>query len=105
VLRSRFPAAFRLPGIRFLDTLSHHGNSAPLTVGLPHRLRIPAPEMRTHSRFSTFRTHETRTGPGALYAPGTAVPTDRRRSPAVTCHLSAAGPYHPRTTTQPGMLQ
>ena len=31
--------------------------------------------MRTHSRVYTFRTRETRTGPGALYTPGTAVPT------------------------------
>jgi len=29
--------------------------------------------MRTHSRVSTFRTRETRTGPDALYTPGTAV--------------------------------
>ena len=75
VPRPRFPAAFRPPGIRFLGTLSRHGDSAPLTVGLPHRLRIPAPGMRTHSRVYTFRTRETRTGPGALYTPGTAVPT------------------------------
>jgi hypothetical protein len=54
------------------------GNSAPLTVGLPHRLRIPAPGMRTHSRVSTFRTHETRTGPGALCTPGTTVLTGHR---------------------------
>jgi hypothetical protein len=69
----RFPAAFRPPGIRFMSTLSRHGTSAPLTVGLPHRLRIPAPGMRTHSRVSTFRTHETWTGPGALCTPGTTV--------------------------------
>ena len=31
--------------------------------------------MRTHSRVYTFRTHETRTGPAALYTPGTAVST------------------------------
>src|ERR1022692_4034572 len=74
-LRPRFPAAFRPPGIRFIGTLSRHGNSAPLTVGLPHRLRIPAPGIRTHSRVSTFRTRETRTGPAALYTPGTAVST------------------------------
>ncbi len=54
------------------------GNSAPITVGLPHRLRIPAPGMRTHSRFSTFRTRETQTGPGALSTPGTAVFTGHR---------------------------
>src|ERR1019366_4252784 len=78
VPRPRFPAAFRPPGIRFIGTLSRHGNSAPLTVGLPHRLRLPAPGIRTHSRVSTFRTRETRTGPGALYTPGTAVCTGRR---------------------------
>ena len=54
------------------------GNSAPLTVGLPHRLRIPAPEMRTHGTVSTFRTRETQTGPGALCTPGTAVLTRPR---------------------------
>src|SRR5512135_1596174 len=54
------------------------GSSAPLTVGLPHRLRIPAPGMRTYSRVSTFRTRETRTGPGALFTPGTAVPAGHR---------------------------
>src|SRR5713226_5485416 len=75
VLRSRFPAAFRPPGIRFIGTLSRHGNSAPITVGLPHHLRIPAPGIRTHSRVYTFRTRETRTGPAALYTPGTAVST------------------------------
>ena len=73
MLRPRFPAAFRPPGVRLMGTLSRHGNSAPLTVGLPHRLRIPAPGMRTHSRVSTFRTHETQTGPGALCTPGTTV--------------------------------
>jgi len=56
-----------------MGTLSRHGDSAPLTVGLPHRLRIPAPGMRAHNGVSTFRTHEIRTGPGALYTPGTAV--------------------------------
>ena len=69
----RFPAAFRPPGIRLIGTLSRHRNSALLTVGLPHRLRIPAPGVRTHSRVSTFRTHETQTGPGALCTPGTTV--------------------------------
>src|ERR1022692_110470 len=55
------------------------GNSAPLTVGLPHRLRLPAPGIRTHSRVSTFRTHETQTGPGALFTPGTAVSAGHRQ--------------------------
>ena len=34
--------------------------------------------MRTHSRVSTFRTRETRTGPGALFTPGTAVSAGHR---------------------------
>src|SRR6516164_5791822 len=83
------------PGIRFLDTLSRHGISALLTVGLPHRPRIPAHGMRTHCRVCTFRTHETRTGPGALYTPGTAVSTDRKASAAIACRLSAAVPIIP----------
>jgi hypothetical protein len=79
------------------------GNSAPLTVGLPHRLRIPAPEMRTHGTVSTFRTRETRTGPGALCTPGTAVLTGHAPSAAAACRLSTAGPCHPGDPTQPGV--
>ena len=79
------------------------GNSAPLTVGLPHRLRIPAPEMRTHGTVSTFRTRETQTGPGALCTPGTAVLTGHAPSAAAACRLSTAGPCHPGDTTQPGV--
>ena len=79
------------------------GNSAPLTVGLPHRLRIPAPEMRTHSTVSTFRTRETQTGPGALSTPGTAVLTGHAPSAAAACRLSTAGPCHPGDATQPGV--
>ena len=78
LLQSRFPAAFRPPGICFPGHPVLPGNSAPLTVGLPHRLRIPAPVVRTHSRVSTFRTRETRTGPGALFTPGTAVSAGHR---------------------------
>jgi hypothetical protein len=74
----RLPAAFRPPGICFPGHPVLPGSSAPLTVGLPHRLRIPAPGMRTHSRVSTFRTRETRTGPGALFTPGTAVSASHR---------------------------
>ena len=78
VPQPRFPAAFRPPGICFPGHPVLPGNSAPLTVGLPHRLRIPAPVVRTHSRVSTFRTRETRTGPGALFTPGTAVSAGHR---------------------------
>ena len=34
--------------------------------------------MRTHGRVYTFRTRETRTGPGALFTPGTAVSAGHR---------------------------
>ena len=51
-----------------------------------------------------FRTHETRLGPGALFTPGTTVPT-RPGGSALTaaCRLSTAGPCHPSVTTRPGM--
>jgi len=74
-------AAFLLPFGRRPSLLSHPvppGTSAPLTVGLPPGLRIPAPARRTLSEVSTFRTHETRTGPGALYTSGTAVSAGHR---------------------------
>jgi hypothetical protein len=57
-----FPAAFRLPGIRFLGTPIPPGDSAPLTAGLPHRLRIPAPEIRTLTGFPP--SARVRPGPG-----------------------------------------
>ena len=75
--RRRFPAAFR----PLAFALSHPvplRTSATLTVGLPPGLRIPAPARRTLSEVSTFRTHETRTGPGALYTSGTAVSAGHR---------------------------
>ena len=86
-----------------MGTLSRQGIKPPLTVGLPHRLRIPAPEMRTHSRFSTFRTHETRTGPGALSTRGQRCPLAVGPSATAACRIPAAGPCHPGTATQPGM--
>src|SRR5258708_8761001 len=83
-----------------MGPLPRHGDSAPLTVGLPHRLRIPAPGMRTHSRVYTFRTRETRTGPGALYTPGAAVfPAHRhlraRRLPPLSRRSLPPRPYTP----------
>jgi hypothetical protein len=101
----RFPAAFRPPGIRLIGTLSRHGISAPLTVGLPHRLRIPAPGMRTHSTVHTFRTHETRTGRAPSVPRGQRCSTAIAPSVAAACRLSTAGPCHPGHTTQPGMRE
>ena len=103
ILRPLTSCCLSAAGIRFLGTLSCQGIQPPLTVGLPHRLRIPAPEMRTHSRVSTFRTRETQTGPGALCTPGTAVLTGHAPSAAAACRLSTAGPCHPGDTTQPGV--
>ena len=96
----RFPAAFRPPGICFPGHPVLPGSSAPLTVGLPHRLRIPAPVMRTHSRVSTFRTRETRTGPGALFTPGVAVPAGHpvargRRLPPLNGRFLPSRHSHP----------
>jgi hypothetical protein len=54
------------------------GIQPPLLSAYRTALRIPAPGMRTHSRVSAFRTHETQTGPGALSTPGTAVLTGRQ---------------------------
>ena len=52
-------------GIRFLGVLFPPGNQAPLTVGLPqHPAGTADPD-----GVSTFRTHETRTGLGALFTP------------------------------------
>ncbi len=79
------------------------GNSAPLTVGLPPRLRIPAPARRTLTRFT--RSARVRPRPGRALS----LPRGQRCSPAVgasaaaACRLSAAGPCHPGETTQPGV--
>jgi len=79
------------------------GNSAPLTVGLPPRLRIPAPARRTLTRFT--RSARVRPRPGRALS----LPREQRYSPAIgasaaaACRLSAAGPCHPGKTTQPGV--
>ena len=68
--------AFLLPFGRRHSLLGHPvppGSSAPLTVGLPTGLRTTRACRADPGGVSTFRTRETRTGPGALYTPGTAV--------------------------------
>ncbi|GAA3678699.1 hypothetical protein GCM10022267_76820 [Lentzea roselyniae] len=59
---SRFPIAFRLAGVRFLDILFPLGTSALLAVGLPSPL-IAATDP---DGVSTFRTCEMQPGSGAL---------------------------------------
>ena len=77
MLQPLFSCCLSAAGIRFLGTLSRQG--------LPPLLRS-ATDRPAHTRacradpdeVSTFRTYETRTGPGALYTPGTAVLAGRR---------------------------
>ena len=96
-------AGFLLPFGRRPWLLGHPvppGACAPLTIGLPR----PPAGGADPSGVSMFRTHETRLGPGALFTPGTAVPTRPGGSAlAVACRLAAAGPCHPGATTRPGM--
>jgi len=92
-------------GIRFPGTLSRQRGSAPLTIGLPAGPHLPAPAGRTLARFP--RSARMRPGPGRTPS----IPRGQRCSLAVdlsaaaACRLSAAGPWHPGTTTQPGMYQ
>jgi hypothetical protein len=66
------------------DPRDPSGTSAPLTVGLPHRLRIPAPEMRTLAGF----TRSARVRPGPDRAPS--VPREQRCLLAIGSSAAAA---------------
>ena len=81
------------------------GGSAPLT----HRPTAQPAHTRAcradPDEVSTFRTHETRTGPGALYTPGTAVFAGRRPVRGRRLPPLSGLPWHPGTATQPGMYQ
>src|ERR1022692_4481603 len=90
-IREDFPGltalAFLLPsaaGIRLLGTLSRQRGSAPLTIGLPPRLRVPAPARRTLARFTRFARMRPRPG----RAPS--IPRGQRCSPVVI--ISATPP-------------
>jgi len=104
-MRRSLSCCLSAAGIRFLGTLSRQRDSAPLTIGLPAGLHIPVPAGRTLTRFP--RSARMRPGPGR--APS--IPRGRRcplavdLSAAAACRLSAASPWHPGTTTQPGMYQ
>ena len=71
---SRFPAAFRLPASASWASFPARELSPTYDrlTGTP-QLDEPDPD-----GVSTFRTHETRTGPGALCTPGTTVPAGHR---------------------------
>ena len=100
---TRFPAAFQPPAFASWAP-------CPARDFRPSYDRPTAPPAHTRActadpdEVYTFRTHETQTGPGAFSTPGTAVLTGHRVSAAVACRLSAAGPCHPGSATQPGML-
>jgi len=71
-MRPRFPAAFRPPAFASWAP-------CPARDFRPPYGRPTAPPAHTRAcaadpgEVYTFRTHETRTGPGALFTPGTAV--------------------------------
>ena len=53
-----------------------------------------------------FRTRETRLGPGALFTPGTAVPSTARGSPwPPHAAFQRPVPIHPGPAIRPGMYQ
>jgi hypothetical protein len=101
---TRFPAAFRHTGIRFSVTLSRQRGSAPLTIGLPPCLRIPAPARRTLARF----TRSARMRPdriGRLLCPGDSGAHRPSAHPRPSLAASQrTGPCHPSDAIQPGML-
>ena len=96
--RRRFPAAFQPPAFASQPP-------CPARDFRPPYGRPTAPPAHTRActtdpdEVATFRTHETRTGPGALSTPGTTVPTGRGTCAAAACRLSAAGPCHPGKPT------
>jgi hypothetical protein len=100
----RFPAAFRPPAFASWAPCPARRDSAPFTVGLPPPVRIPVHLRRTLAGFTRF----TRVRPG----PGRALSISRGRrcssaieiSVAAACRLTAAGPYHLGTSTQPEVL-
>ena len=61
----RFPAAFRPPAFASWASCSRQGIRLPLRSAYHSTQRAP----RTLTAVSTFRTHETRTGLGALFTP------------------------------------
>jgi hypothetical protein len=73
-----FPAAFDCPASASWAPQSRQGIPPPLRSAYRTACAY-APEVRTPGTVSAFRTRETRTGPGALSTPGTAVPAGHRR--------------------------
>ncbi len=97
----RFPAAFRLPAFASWA-------SCPARGFRPSHDRPTAPPAGSAdpSRVSMFRTHETRPGPGALFTPGTTVPTRPWGSPRPPpAALQRLVPVTPVSRPAPGCLQ
>ena len=97
-MTARVSRCLSATGVRFLGILSR--------PGIPPLLRSAyrAAGGADPSGVSMFRTRETRLGPGALFTPGTAVPsrpgnlTDRRMPP-----FQRPVPIHPGRPFRPGM--
>jgi hypothetical protein len=71
VSRPSLSCCLSAAGIRLLGTLSRQRGSAPLTIGLPPRLRVPAPARRTLARFTRSARMRPRPGrAGRLLYPG-----------------------------------
>jgi hypothetical protein len=66
-LRHSLSCCLSAAGIRFLGTLSRQRGSAPLTIGLPPRLRIPVPARRTLARFTRSARMRPRPAGRSLY--------------------------------------
>jgi hypothetical protein len=102
-VRSAVSCCVSAAGVRFLGTLSCQ------TGFRPHYCRPTAPGAHTRTpatdpgRVYTFHTRETRTGPAALYTPGTAVFTSHRvlRGRRLPPHNGRS--LSPRHNPQPGM--
>jgi hypothetical protein len=96
MLRPAVSCCLSAAGVRFLDTLSCQ------TGFRPHYCRPTAAGAHTRApvtdpgRVYTFPTHETRTGPGALYAPRTTVFAGHRVLRGRRLPPYIGGPYSPR---------
>src|SRR6266702_4470153 len=101
VPRSRFPAAFRPPGIRFLGTLSCQGIQPPLRSA--YRTACAYPRLGYGPIAGFTRSARVRPGPGRppSIPRGQRCPHGQGASPAAACRISAACPCHPGRTTQP----
>jgi hypothetical protein len=88
---SRFPAAFRPAGIRFLDHPVPAGEFSVPHGQPPGRDAAAGPRRGSHVPLARDTTRE-----GALYAPGDGgVPAAGQMPPAAACRFATASPCTP----------